>query len=321
MNELGQIDKIQGKIREILNECGEDEYIFRGENRAYDIPASSKLCREYDASSSLLKDHILDSEKYIVKDARHHVRADAPDLEVLTELQHYGGKTALIDFTRNLSIALFFACEGYLDEPGKIILFDTTGLAVKEDIEAGIISDDSGYEIVHPAGKNLRAVFQGSVFVRSVKGYIEQERFKEVGIEKELKQDILSYLEQYQNIDRCTIFNDLHGFIENQRNSYSQQAYYDGKVLDENSAESYFARGTARIASGRLREAKRDFDKVIELAPEHFRALSQRGLIKVILKDKSGIEDYKSALAIRHDPLIFDNLQCALDLGGDYWIS
>ena len=135
---------------------------------------------------------MLDSEKYIVEDARHHVRADATDLEVLTELQHYGGKTALIDFTRNLSIALFFACEGYLDEFGKIILFETTGLAEKENIEAGIISGDSGYEIVHPAGKNLRAVFQSSVFVRSAKGFIEQGRFKEIGIESELKKENLN---------------------------------------------------------------------------------------------------------------------------------
>ena len=264
---------------------------------------------------------MLDSERYIVKDSRHHVRADASDLEVLTELQHYGGKTALIDFTRNLSIALFFACEGYLDESGKIILFDTTGLAETDTIEAGIISGDSGYELIHPVGKNLRAVFQSSVFVRSAKGYIEQGRFKEIGIEKELKKEILAYLKQYQNINRNTIYNDLHGFIENQRDSYSQQVYYDRKVLGEKSAESYFARGTARFASGRLRDAIQDFDEAIRLDHEHFRALGQRGLTKVTLKDKSGIEDYKHALGIRQDPLILDNLRCAQDLGEDYWVN
>ncbi|MXZ17172.1 MAG: FRG domain-containing protein [Rhodothermaceae bacterium] len=312
-------EKTQKKIRKILNECKDERCIFRGENRDYKVPASSKLYREHNTVASPPNDRMLESEKTTVDAARHHVRADASDLEVLTELQHYGGKTALIDFTRNLSIALFFACEGYPDQSGRIILFDTTGLEEKERIEAGKISGESGYEIVHPAGKNLRAVSQSSVFVRATKGYIDGERFKDIGIEKELKKEILSYLERYQNIDRHTIYNDLHGFIENQRDSYSQQAYYDSKVRRAGTAELYYARGTARLASGRLMEAIEDFDEAIRLDPEHPRALHQRGLIKVSLKDKSGIDDYRHALEIRHDPLTLDNLLLAENFGEDYW--
>ena len=33
----------------------------------------------------------------------------ARDFEILTEIQHYGGKTNLIDFTTDYFIALFFA--------------------------------------------------------------------------------------------------------------------------------------------------------------------------------------------------------------------
>ena len=55
---------------------------------------------------------------------------------------------------------------------------------------------ENGYEIIGPAGKNPRAVFQGSVFVRFSKGYIEEDKFREINIEESLKQEILSLLSQ-----------------------------------------------------------------------------------------------------------------------------
>ena len=36
---------------------------------------------------------------------------ETDELSILTELQHYGAKTNLIDFTANYLIALFFACD------------------------------------------------------------------------------------------------------------------------------------------------------------------------------------------------------------------
>ena len=310
-------EKTQEKIREILNECGGGKYIFRGENRDYG-KVSSKLYREYDAAS-IVDDHMLKSERITVEGARHHVRPGASDIEVLTELQHYGGKTTLIDFTRNLLIALFFACDGYSDEPGRIILFDRTGLEEKGQIKTGKDAGEDGYEIVSPVGKNPRVVFQGSVFVRAPKGYIEEGKFREINIEESLKQEILSYLEQHHDITRDTIYNDLHGFIRNREDNYVQQAYYDRRIGDDESAESYFARSIARFASNDLKGAMQDLDEAIRLDSQHLRALSQRGLIKVVLRDKSGMEDYRRALKIRHDPLTLDNLRCALALGEDYW--
>ncbi len=267
-------EKTQQKIREILNECADGKYVFRGENRHHE-KVSSKLYREYD-TAPFVDDHILESEKITVNEARCHIRPDALDLEVLTELQHYGGKTTLIDFTRNLFIALFFACERYPDKASRVILLDTAELKEKEYTEAGKIDSEGGYEILRPAGRNTRAVFQSSIFVRACKGYIEKDRFKEIRIEEGLKDEILSYLERYHGINRDTIYNDLHGFIENRRNSYVQQAYYDKRIKEEESAESYFARGTARLASNRLREAIQDFDKAIRFRPPAFQSTSSK---------------------------------------------
>ena len=47
-------------------------------------------------------------------------------LKFLTELQHYGGHTNLIDFTTDNHIALFFACDGSPDKDGRIILLERT---------------------------------------------------------------------------------------------------------------------------------------------------------------------------------------------------
>ena len=48
--------------------------------------------------------------------------AETTDFELLTEIQHYGGKTNLIDFTTDYLIALFFACDGHHDKDGRVIL-------------------------------------------------------------------------------------------------------------------------------------------------------------------------------------------------------
>ena len=47
---------------------------------------------------------------------------DTTDIEILTELQHFGGKTNLIDFTEDYLIAIFFACDGSHEREGRVIL-------------------------------------------------------------------------------------------------------------------------------------------------------------------------------------------------------
>lgn len=65
------------------------------------------------------------------------------------------------------------------------------GLEEKEQIETGEVAGKNGCEIIRPAGKNQRAVFQSSVFVRALRGYIEKGEFKEIRIEDSLKRETL----------------------------------------------------------------------------------------------------------------------------------
>ena len=48
-------------------------------------------------------------ESKIVEDHKNSKITDISPIEIITEIQHYGGATRLIDFTHNYPIALFFA--------------------------------------------------------------------------------------------------------------------------------------------------------------------------------------------------------------------
>ena len=85
---------------------------------------------------------------------REEDTAETVDFEILTEIQHYGGKTNLIDFTTDYLVALFFACDGHHDKDGRVIL-------QKADEIQGMIK--------YPRNPRHRVAGQKSVFVRHPK--------------------------------------------------------------------------------------------------------------------------------------------------------
>ena len=49
--------------------------------------------------------------------------ADYSDLEILADIQHNGGATCLVDFSKNLLTALWFACSNEKDDKKDGFLF------------------------------------------------------------------------------------------------------------------------------------------------------------------------------------------------------
>ena len=123
--------------------------------------------------------------------------AEVIDFEILTEIQHYGGKTNLIDFTTDYCIALFFACDGHYDKDGRVILQ-----------KAEKIKD----MIKYPRNPRHRVVAQKSVFVCPPKGFIEPHEDDIVIIPANLKKFILQHLRNitvYLPKSFIMIFTDL----------------------------------------------------------------------------------------------------------------
>ena len=124
-NSENNLSRILEKICEIAKKSVDGDYIFRGETelheeKPYYRTVSSNLCREYldDIEAESFEIEFVQQE--ILDEAKKY--SDKEDFEILTELQHYGSKTNLIDFTTDYLIALFFACDGSLSKDGRVIL-------------------------------------------------------------------------------------------------------------------------------------------------------------------------------------------------------
>ena len=100
-------------VEDIINEINEKtaggDVIFRGEPKCYD-KVSSNLYRELEAVKVNYSD--INSIQAEIADEAKAYTSETDTFEILTLLQHYGGKTNLIDFTTNYNVALFFACYG-----------------------------------------------------------------------------------------------------------------------------------------------------------------------------------------------------------------
>ena len=122
------------------------------------------------------------------------------NLEILTKIQHYGGSTNLIDFTKDYFVALFFACNSSFDKDGRLIWFDSKRIPIRDWIK-------------EPRYPEQRIIAQKSVFIEPPNGFIERRLYHECLIPSDCKPDILEYLRLFHTISPETIYNDLHGFI------------------------------------------------------------------------------------------------------------
>lgn len=304
------------KIQEIAAKSVNGNYIYRGEPKCYQKPPycgkiSSSLWRECKKEMGEAVFNVEYIQKGLLNDAKLHIedlsqafRASLPvfpgvdeedtdeisDFETLTEIQHYGGKTNLIDFTTDYLIALFFACDGHNDKDGRVILQKT------EDITNMIKA---------PLNPRHRVITQKSVFVCPPKGFIEPHEVEIVTIPSNLKQPMLNHLQKYHGISTETIYNDLHGFIKHQSIhqkayiefyigwSHLQQHNYNLAIENLNLAIeqnpdfplAYYCRGLAFYKIGEYSHAIQEFSFLIERSPQFTMAHHVRGVTYLHLEE------------------------------------
>lgn len=188
-------------LRKIEEKAGTGEYIYRGESKHFET-VSSNLYRvfferkDFDVTAEHFDVEIV--QKRILDDAKKYLRRTGSDCEILVEMQHYGGKTNLIDFTTDHFVALFFACEKFSSENGRIIF-------QKRELISSFIKE--------PLEEINRVVAQSSVFVRPPDGFIKPDDGDIINIPSEIKLPVLEYLQEIHDISIETIYNDIHGFI------------------------------------------------------------------------------------------------------------
>ena len=305
MDENDQLNRVLEKIQEIVKISEKREYLYRGEPKHY-CKVSSGLYREYSKIEAENFD-IEVAQKKILKAAKDYT-PETDDFEILTELQHYGGATNLIDFTTDYLIALFFACNRHLDKDGRIILIPNTPPHIK------------------PRNPINRVIAQKSRFIRPPKGFIEPSYV--IDIPKNLKQPILGYLRKHHGISTDTIYNDLHGFIRYQKahkNTYTEFFYgltyqkseeyskaikhYSNAIeLDPQLTIAYNNRGSAYDSKNKYDYAIADFSIAIMLKSDDATVYYNRG---VTFYKKNAVEPALKDLnkAIELDPDYVDAYQ------------
>ena len=202
-NEPSTVDEILRKIEE---KADTGEYIYRGESKHFET-VSSNLYRvfleheDFNVAAEHFDVEIV--QKRMLDDAKKYLRRTGSDCELLVEMQHYGGKTNLIDFTTDYFVALFFACEKFSSENGRTI-------CQKRELIRPSIKE--------PSESINRVVAQRSVFVRPPKGFIDLNGDDVINIPSSLKIPMLEHLRTAHDISTETIYNDIHGFIRYQEN-------------------------------------------------------------------------------------------------------
>ena len=199
-------------IQQITSLTGGQDCIFRGEVLfEFDYPGSSALYRQLKKENvtrgsipSLLKRR----QNKLIEDIRRHTEEGDSDLSRLMAYQHKGGKTNLIDFTRNLLVALFFACSSGNDRDGRIIV-------KRRDSFTKVIDKLPDDEVVLIESHNalLRARDQSGVLLHAPMGFLPVQAEETIVVKSEWKVEILRYLEAQHDISYETIFGDIRGPI------------------------------------------------------------------------------------------------------------
>ena len=317
------LDDVLQIISKLAQKAAVADYIYRGEPEWYER-ISSSFYRDLPVNppAGFNVDDI--QEIILLEDARRFT-FESDDLAILTELQHYGGKTNLIDFTADYHIALFFACDGRHTQDGRVIFLERDG-NMKSHIHV-------------PRSPVNRVTAQKSVFVRPPLGYIEVAPDDIVTIRSGLKLPILEHLRKAHGISAETVYNDLHGFIryaETHQDAFRHLLTAHTNILDSNyrsaidsftksldlnpTSLAYSDRGSAYINVGEYDDAIADYDRAIALDPNYAAAYNNRGVARAHKGDyDSAIADYDRTIAL--DPnyaAAYDNRGTVKAHKGDY---
>jgi len=157
------------------------------------------------------------------------------DLELLAKLQHHGAATRLVDFSRNMLVALWFACNSERNKTGLLLGIHWGGISGFEgrpetrnyDAIFGRGDPKQSDEVMnspklwHSPVVSKRIAAQSAQFLYSTVinedagslVFVKNAKFlKLIAITPELKERVLVLLENVFDIRQFTLFPDIDGF-------------------------------------------------------------------------------------------------------------
>ena len=217
------------------------KYIFRGQaNVDWNVVSSAYRFIKEAYPSLKITDEILTAFEQRIPE---YVQNDYPNgfnnneensnsSKLLCILQHMGGKTTYVDFSKDFKIAVYFACEQCEDKDGMIFICKKVGEGKVENLqgkqlgESIEINENEIGKLGYKAATN-RMKEQQSCFLKILNNSDDEEKdgllscgdFGNEGcirIAKEVKMEILQKLKDESKICRQTIYPDLYDFISHQ---------------------------------------------------------------------------------------------------------
>ena len=290
-------------INELAKKSAGGDYLYRGEPECYP-KVSSGLYRKFSSIAGMRLDIEIVQREMVQTAKRFSAQTEEDDDEILDQLQHYGCSTNLIDFTTDYHIALFFACNGYPEQDGRVILLS-----------------DGAYPSRKPRVPVNRVIAQKSVFVQPPRGFVEPSEI--VTIPHQLKDRILEHLDHAHGVSDATVYNDLHGFIRYYRTheraytafytalTHGQKGQHEAAIeyysksikLDPRQPATYNNRGIVYERTGDFDLGIQDYNKALALNPQYSPAYHNRGIVYYRKGDYDrAFRDYDRAIDL--DPKI-----------------
>lgn len=161
---------------------------------------------------------------------------DFSELEILAEIQHRGGASCLVDFSKNFLISLWFACNNDEQDIGHLFCYNVNNDALLEDNISYLNKDRWLYPIEDllqytrktsqyaddekfrfwlwkPANINGRIARQDSIFVFGLEKFFAKDHYVDIiAIPPQWKKEIVNTLKSYFGITSETVFPDVDGY-------------------------------------------------------------------------------------------------------------
>ena len=216
-----------------LNSLKEKGYLFRGEPQFYK-KVTSRLYRNTPFKELRIA-HLPRIEENLIKECLSHyynqgyIDAIENDMTLqklvlhkLSEIQHFGGSTNLIDFTICPYRALFFACENLRNEGSLIAIHPGSIPSLNYIKQSGenILIPWSNYEYILRDTKHLLAGYllekvraQKGIFIHCKNGILNLD-YKKIRIAARWKSDIMEKLLNDHEINQQKLYPGIIGFVD-----------------------------------------------------------------------------------------------------------